>query len=89
MQPTHYIDCRNENITTEEAIALYKCEARPYPALWYQTEKSFITQRNAAMWFDRRDCLDAIASGEIDSDEIDWSELSCPLHRWQYLCTSR
>ena len=89
MQPTRYIESRNENITAEEAIALYKREAKPYPSLWYQSEKSFVTQRNASMWRDRQDCLEAIASGETDPDEIDWSELSCPLHKWQYLCTSR
>lgn len=89
MQPTRYIETRNENITTEEAIALYNCEAKPYPNSWYQSEKSFVTQRNASMWRDRLDCLEALASGETDSDEIDWSELSCPLHKWQYLYSNR
>jgi len=89
MQATRYIETRNENITTEEAIALYNCEAKPYPNSWYQSEKSFITRRNANQWWDLQDCKEAITSGDCDEEEIDWSEFSCPLHKWQYLCTSR
>lgn len=88
MQPTRYIESRNEDITTEEAIALYNCQAKPYPSLWYQSSKSFITQRNASQWRDRQDCLEALASGETAEDEIDWSELSCPIEKWQYLVAS-
>lgn len=82
---TRYIDSKNENITTEDAIALYLQQAKPYPELWYESYKSRIVRRNAAAWGDYWDAMSAIASGETDEDEIDWSEFSCPIHQWQYL----
>lgn len=84
---TRYIETRNEDISIEEVIALCNYEAKPYPALWYENAKSVTTRRNASQWRDYQDCLEAVA--DDDSEEIDWSEFSCPLNHWEYLVCAR
>jgi hypothetical protein len=89
-----YIDTRKEDWTTEELLALYSGEVKPYPQGWHDTAEEIIAHRNASVqsdWEDsheaiaKRCCEAQIASGECDEDEIDWSEFSCPVEPWAYL----
>lgn len=82
---TRYIDARAEDCSTEDAIALYLQQAKPYPQLWYETEASRIVRRNASAWYNYQDTMEAIANGDCDEAEIHWAEFSCPLQKWQYL----
>lgn len=80
-----YIDTRQErDFTQEELIDLCTYKAKPFPNSYYQSEKSLITQKNAQAWIEYQELL--LVQQEYEEDGGDYSEFSCPLHKWQYLC---
>lgn len=86
-----YIDTRNEShdFTTEELTALLQGTIKPYPSLWYETEEEILDLRNEGFASDWDDCMTAIASGDSNEDEIEWSEFSMSVEKWQNLYCNR
>ncbi|MBW4675942.1 MAG: hypothetical protein KME52_18545 [Desmonostoc geniculatum HA4340-LM1] len=80
-----YIDTHQErDYTKEELMALWTGAAKPFPNSYYQSEKSLITDKNASAWREYQELMPQ--AQEYEADGGDYSEFSCPLHRWQYLC---
>ncbi|MBH8566730.1 hypothetical protein I8748_32040 [Nostoc sp. CENA67] len=79
----HYIDTHQErDYSQEELIALCTGNAKPFPSSYYQSEKSLITEKNASHWREYQE----LEKQEYEEEGGDYSEFSCPLHKWQYLC---
>ena len=86
-----YIDTRNENyeFTTEELFSLLQGTVKPYPTLWYETEAEVLDNKNTEFTANWDDCMTAIMSGDYDEEEIEWSEFSMSVEKWQNLYCNR
>jgi hypothetical protein len=73
-----YIDAReNRKFDKLEVLGLLTGELTPYPDGWYSTEE-FVTEYKNSSFLNEWDNLD-------HNDELDYSEYTCPVNKYEYL----
>lgn len=76
---------QNRDYTVQELTAMLNGEIKPYPQPWYDTEEDILEYKNSVILDEFEDAIAYLTSPDGEDDEIDWSQFSMSVNKWENL----
>ncbi|GEM_PF-2311411 len=76
---------QNKDYTVDELTAMLNGQIKPYPQGWYDSEEDTLEYLNSNIEEEFEDAIAYLNSPDGEDDEIDWSQFSMSVNKWENL----